>query len=237
MSEQKSPRSLGKGAEEWSRYDTYATHQAKWDRAWDSISHCQLKKDIGPLGCWEIDPVSCRDHLTISSSVDYQQDGRWRMRLVVPTGNPPPSPRQKNVRLPLFSYTYFKHNAQFRPLANNRDSAGLTYEYSHLCHNPFCINPTHCAYESKRANQGRDWCDRDICQGRHTPACLTTAADKQWAHDHSREYRTKLRTDPWQRGDKSPDKSKKRKEPPSEQLVKVTRQTAITRFTTSSPPN
>ena len=217
----------GRGAEEWSRYDTYATHQAKWDRAWDCINHCQVTRDVGPLGCWEIEPAACRDHPTISSSMDYQQDGRWRLRLVVPTGEPPPSPRQKNIRLPLLVYAYFKKHTMFRPLAKNRDSAGLTYEYSHLCHNPFCINADHCLYESKRVNQGRDWCDRDVCQGRHTPACVTSAADKQWALEHSREVRESLRTDPWKRGKES----KKRKKAPA------TRQPAITQFLTTPPPH
>ena len=233
MSEQKSPRSLGRGAEEWSRYDTYATHQARWDRAWDCLSHCQITKEIGPLGCWEIDPVHCRDHPSIKSSLDYQQDGRWRLRLVVATGDPPPSPRQKNIRLPLLVYSFFRENPEFRPLANNRDSVGHPYEYSHLCHNPFCINPEHCVYETKAANQGRDWCDRDTCQGRHNPACVTSAADKRWAHDHSREVRTKLRSDPWRRGDRlkaeaAESKSKKRKMPPCEQQ-------SITQFMTTSP--
>ena len=229
MSEQKSPRSLGRGAEEWSRYDTYATHQARWDRVWDCLSHCQIKKDIGPLGCWGIDPAECRDHPSVNSSLDYNQDGRWRIRLVVPTGG---KPRQKNIRLPLLVYSFFRKNPEFRPIANNRDLAGHTYEYSHLCHNPFCINSDHCVYETKAANQGRDWCDRDTCEGRHTPACLTSAGEKRWAHDHSREVRLTLRSDPWRRGDKSKaeaeNKSKTRKMPPCEQQP-------ITQFFTTSP--
>ena len=232
MSEQESPRSLGRGAEEWSRYDTYATHKAKWDRVWDCMSHCQITKEVGPMDCWEIKSIlpECRGHPSINSSLDYNQDGRWRIRLVVPTGG---KPRQKNIGLPLLSYSFFRANPEFRPLEKNTDSAGLSYEYSHLCHNPFCINPDHCTYETKRANQGRDWCDRDVCQGRHAPPCLTSAADKQWAHGHSREVRTKLRSDPWRRGDRlkaeaAQSKSKKRKQPPCEQ-------TAITQFMTASP--
>jgi len=153
---------------------------------------------------------------------------------VVPTGNSLPGPRQKNIRLPLLVYTFFKENPGFRPLAENRDSAGRTYEYSHLCHNPCCINPAHCVYESKPANQGRDWCDRDVCQGRHVPICLTSAADKRWAHDLSREVRTALRTDPWRRGDRieveTKKKSRKRKEPDC-------RQQAITQYMFTLPPH
>jgi len=232
MSVIQTPRSLGRGAEEWSRHDTYATHKTKWDRIWGDIQHCQIQKNIGPLGCWEIEPIHCRDHVNPGTYMDYQQDGRYRMRIVVPTGLS--KPRQKNVRLPILVYLYFLTKPEFRPLAENKDSAGLTYEYSHLCHNPFCIRPEHCTYETKQSNQGRDWYDRDICQGRHSPQCVTSAAEKQWGHDHSRQGRTGLRTEPWKRGCKpSADASpNKRKKPDSDQ-----KQQTITRFTTPLSPN
>jgi len=234
MNGENSPWSLGSGAETWSRYDTYSTHKAKWDRIWEDLLHCQINKEGGPLKCWMLEPANCRDHPSIKSSVDYQQDGRPRMRAVVP--NPGGSPRQKNIRLPLFSYSYFRANPNFRPLSNNEDEAGNKYEYSHLCHFGKCINPAHCTYETKCANQSRDWCDAAICNGRHNPPCLTSARDKQEVHDVMRVHRTTLRTDPWKRGPllavstNTSARGSKRKEPP-------TKQQSLTKYFVISPNN
>jgi hypothetical protein len=235
MSEQKSPRSLGTGAESWSRYETYTQLRMKWDRIWDGLTHCQLNQHVGPLDCWEIEPARCRDHPAIKSSLDYQQDGRWRMRMVISTGLLPPAPRQTNIRLPVFTYVYFRENPDFRPLPNNKDSQGRKHEYSHLCHRASCINPRHCVYESKPANQTRDWCDAEICQGQHNPPCLTSASNKRDAHNATRDMRQKLRTEPWKRGrfeaeaDTNAKAVKKRKQPES-----TCKQQSITKFLNTS---
>lgn len=53
-------------------------------------------------------------------------------------------------------------------------------QYSHLCHNSWCMNPSHGIPESSQDNQGRKGCSNGSCTGcTHNPPCLIVGVNSK----------------------------------------------------------